>query len=245
VMVIYNSFGNKFEFPSFPTPVTLRTVGPFVDDKKAPKLHDDTASFKLDKGYLSLGLDSAAAAIARNRNDGSKRHGMFASGTQSFSAEEIKKSKESAVDWKVTPEEERALGGSYPALVSYFDVVQHTQGLEDLVMKVIERPSLFSLAMNLGIRSVGFSWLGARLSSAPASAWGMSDAVPIYEIPMTLMLNEHPSLNITMIVTTPRPPLLTSAGILGVIAEKPGKKEPSLVIRIIGARLAPMNAAAE
>jgi hypothetical protein len=244
VMVIHNTFGNKFEFPSFPTPVTLRTIGPFVEvdgKSKAAKLHDDKASFKLDKGYLSLGLDSAAAAIARN--EGSKQHGTFASGTRPFPADQIKKSKESAVEWAVTPAEERALGGSYPALLSYFDVVQHTEGLENILMQVLDRPSLFSLARNLGIRSVGFSWKQARKSSVPPSAWGMADEAPIYEIPMVLMLNDHPSLEFIMIVTAPRPPLLTSAGIIGVIAQKPGKKEPELTIRIISGRLAGTTAA--
>ena len=59
----------------------------------------------------------------------------------------------------------------------------------------------------------------------------MSDDIPIYEIPIILLLNKHPSLNITMIVTAPRPPLLTSAGILGVLGEKPGKSDPYMIIR--------------
>jgi hypothetical protein len=246
VMVIYNSFGNKFEFPSFPTPVTLRTIGPFVEQSGKPKvakIHDDTASFKLDKGYLSLGLDRAAVAIARNSTN--KTHGFFASGTQPFPPEQIKKSKASAIEWNPTPDEERALGGSYPALLSYFDVVQHTEGLESIMMNVIDRPSIWNLAANLGIRSVGFSWKGARLSSVPPAAWGLSDAIPIHEIPMVLMLNDHPSLDIVMIVTAPRPPLLTSAGILGVLASKPGKTEPSLTIRIISGHLAPENQVAQ
>jgi hypothetical protein len=238
VMVIHNTFGNRFEFPSHPTAVSLRTLGPFVEGAAKTKVKDEKAKFSLDKGYLGLGLDHAAAAVAR-LDAGKKRKGSFRSGTVKFSDEDIKDSKEFAAEWKLTAAEERALGGTYPALTSYFDIVQHTQSLESILSEVIDRPSLWSLAANLGISSIEFNWQGARRSPLPAAAWGMADEIPIYEIPMVLMLNKHPSLNITLIVTAPRPPLLTSAGILGVLGEKPGKPEPYLTIRIINAKLAP------
>lgn len=238
VMVIHNTFGNTFQFASHPTPVSLRTVGPFLEGTHSGRVKDTKASLTLDKGYLGLGLDRAAAAVARL--DSSKnRKGSFRSGTTRFSDADIKASKEFAAEWKLTPAEERALGGTYPALLSYFDIVQNNDSLQGILASVIDRPSLFSLAANFGISSIEFNWQGARPSALPASAWGMSDDIPIYEIPMALMLNNHPSLNITMIVTAPRPPLLTSAGIIGVLGEKPGKSEPFLTIRIVSGHLAP------
>lgn len=243
VMVIYNTFGNKFEFPSHPTAVSLRTAGPFVESaRKTPKIFEERADFSLDKGFLGLGLDNAAAAVAR-LDLGKKRKGSFRSGSVQFPDEEIKNSKAFAAEWNLTKAEERALGGTFPALLSYFKIVQQVDSLESILAEVIDRPSLLSLAANLGISNIEFNWQGARRSRLPASAWGMSDDIPIYEIPMILLLNKHPSLNITMIVTAPRPPLLTSAGILGVLGEKPGKDEPYLTIRIISARLAARSTA--
>jgi hypothetical protein len=238
-MVIYNNFGHKFEFPSTPTPVTLRTVGPFIADPVAgreQKIHDDTAHFDLDKGYLGLGLDRAAAASVRIQ-EAATVHGPFRNGTVPFSPAEIEKSQELATNWKLTSAEERALAGSYPALLSYFNVVQHTEDLFDIASNVIDRPSLFSLAIHLGIRSIGFDWQKQRLTSTAPRAWGLPANTTLYEIPMILMLNEHPSLNITMVVTAPHPPLLTSAGIIGILAEHPKKTEPYLTLRVISGKL--------
>lgn len=246
-LTIYNSFGNMFEFPSIPTSVSLRTLGPFIDANakmRPPKMLDDSTTLDLDKGFLSLGLEQAAAAIYRLEPK-KKTGGRFASGTHKFSDDEIKLAKQLAADWKPTLTEERAFGGSYPALLSYFSVVQHTESLSDILAEVVDRPSLFSLAANLGIREVAFDWKGAHPSKLPAAAWGLGEEIPIYEIPMILHLNQHPALNITLIVTAPKPPLLTSAGIIGVLGEKPGKKEPYMVIRIIDARLGAAAAAAK
>lgn len=234
-MTIYNTFGHKFEFPSAPAPVSLRTVGPFVNaawKERTPVVYDDTAKFDLDEGYLGLGLDHAAAAVVRTLN----KKGRFSSGTVPFSPEDVAKSKALEAEMNLSVEEERALGGSYPALLSYFNVVQHTARLAEIVQDVIDRPSAFSLVVNLGIRSVDFNGHGASVCAHPAAEWGSGEALSIYEMPMTLMLNHHPSLNITMIVTTPRPPFLASAGILGLLGEYPGKSEPNLVIRVVSAR---------
>jgi hypothetical protein len=241
VMVIHNTFGHKFEFTSHPTSVALRTVGPFVEGKTA-KLNEEMANLTLDKGFLGLGLDNAAAAVAR-LDLTKKRQGSFRSGTIKFPEEEVRNSKTFAAEWNLSPAEERALGGTFPALLSYFKIVQQTESLENILGEVIDRPSLLSIAANLGISNIEFNWQGARRSPLPASAWGMSDDIPIYEIPIILLLNKHPSLNITMIVTAPRPPLLTSAGILGVVGEKPGKSDPYMIIRIINARLAKRSTA--
>jgi len=45
--------------------VNVRTVGPFVEpgEKRKPKVEEENARFPFDKGYLSLGLDRAVAAV--------------------------------------------------------------------------------------------------------------------------------------------------------------------------------------
>jgi hypothetical protein len=53
---------------------------------------------------------------------------------------------------------------------------------------------------------------------------------------MTLSLNRHPSLDLTLVVTAPRSPLLSCAGVLGLLAEKPGDKNIYLNLRILSAR---------
>jgi hypothetical protein len=62
---------------------------------------------------------------------------------------------------------------------------------------------------------------------------------------MVLRLNQHPALNLTLVVTPPHPPLRTCAGVVGLLAEKPDDKDTYLTLRIISARrrgVAPPNA---
>ncbi|HVY70171.1 MAG TPA: hypothetical protein VHH73_09600, partial [Verrucomicrobiae bacterium] len=193
-MTIYNTLGHQFDFPSLPVPVSMRSAGPFVEAKgKPPKIIDDTKKISLDKGHLGLGLDEAAAAVSR-MPPRPKRKVPFRSGTSRFSEEEIAATREHGEELNLTTAQERALGGSFPALLSYFGIVQQSDNLSSILFEVVDRPSVFSLVANLGVSSVQFNWHGARRSSSKASAWGLTEDLPIYEIPMTLHLNNHPSL---------------------------------------------------
>jgi hypothetical protein len=217
----------------------MRSIGPFQEEHSfwgPPKITDEAAEVLLDKGYLGIGLDSAAAALihlhSRKRPQGSIR-----SGPSPFPQRDIDASKAIAANLQLSLDEERAIGGVFPALLSYLSIVQNNKSLSSILMAVVDRPSLFSLAKNLGTRKFDLSLEGGRKSSLPASAWGLSENIPVYEIPMLLSLNDHPSLRITMVVTAPRPPLLACAGIIGALAEKPEKSGAYLTVRVISARL--------
>ena len=88
-MVIYNTLGHKLEFISAPAFVALRTIGPFVEGETGKKPKDVTTRFVLDQGFLGLGLEQAAAAIARMGKGGVK--GPFMSGTEPFGDDVIGK----------------------------------------------------------------------------------------------------------------------------------------------------------
>jgi hypothetical protein len=222
------------EFVSTPAFVTLRTIGPFLAGDSGNKPRDKTARLVLDQGFLALELDRAAAALLRMRRSQTK--GPFASGTDPFGDELIDKCRKANASWQVLPEEERALAGSFPALVSYFNTVQQTPELMEIVTKALDRPSLWSLAWHAGISSTEFRWDMEHLAPADTRAWGLSAAPPAYCCPMTLLLNHHLSLHLTLVVTAPRSPLLSCAGVLSVLAEKPGDKQVYLSLRIVSAR---------
>jgi len=55
------------------------------------------------------------------------------------------------------PDDERALAVAFPALTSYFSVVQETKGLEGIMLKVVDTPSLWSIIKKRGVRvGIGF-----------------------------------------------------------------------------------------
>jgi hypothetical protein len=159
-------------------------VGSFLEQtsrRKPPRIQDATTRFTLDKGFLALGLDGAASGVTRLgalRKNGFT--GLFASGTAAFSPNDIAESKSLVAEWRLTSKEERALAGSYPALLSYFRVVQQTEKLADLMIRIVDRPSLLSLAANLGISGVEFDGKeGAFLSLEPAATWRLPDSCEI------------------------------------------------------------------
>ena len=53
---------------------------------------------------------------------------------------------------------------------------------------------------------------------------------------MTLRLNQRRSLELTLVVTAPAPPLLSCGGVLGLLAENPDDKQVYLSLRIVSAQ---------
>ncbi len=237
-MVFYTTLGNKLEFKSAPVMVNVRTVGPFVEpgEKRKPKVEEENARFPLDKGYLSLGLDRAVAAVLKFKEN--KEHGNFVFGPKPFNDTEITKGRKLAEVTHITSEDERALCGSCPALLSYFDFAQHTPGLQDICFKVVDMPSVWSMIRHVGV-TANLIFETEQFRAADAFAWESSGNTPAYYFPILLKLNNQPALKVTFVVTSPRPPLLGCGGVVGMLAERPGEKEPYLTLRVISARRAP------
>jgi len=238
-MVLYNTLGHKLEFRSTPAFVALRTIGPFVEGEAGKRPKDETTRFVLDQGFLGLGLDQSAAAILRMHRSGVS--GPFMSGTEPFGDAVMSQCRKANETWRVTAAEERALAGSFPALLSYFKTAQQAPELFDILAKALDRPSLWSLLWHGGISSTEFRWGKSRLAPADASEWQVSGQPAAYYCPMALLLNHHPALDLTLAVTAPHPPLLSCGGILGLLAEKPGQKQVYLTMRIVSARLSPQK----
>jgi hypothetical protein len=235
-MVLYSSCGNKFEFASSPVFVRLRTLGPFAEPsakRKPPKVKDLSARFALDQGFLSLGLDRGSAAILRMKQTGTKGDVWFRS--KPFGEAEVSKARKLAAAVRLTAQEERAMGASVPALLSYFKVVQETQGLENILLQVVDLPSFWSILWQRGV-TANLRFEMERLCSADSGLWRVPARPPAFYFPLELDLNKHHALDVTMVVTDPRPPLLACGGVIALLAEKPGDKETYLTLRIISAR---------
>jgi len=233
-MVLYSSCGNRFEFPSSPVFVKLQTLGPFADPKEKrtpPKAKDEVARFSLDEGLLSLGLDRAAAAWLRMKQGGTQ-HGDLRFGPKPFGEAQVTQGRKAAASAQLTLEEERALAAGLPALFSYFNVVQQTQGLEDMMLRVVDLPSLWSILWERGV-TPKLIFDTSRLRTAEHGLWGMEPSLALFYFPLRLDLNKHHALDVTLLVTSPRPPLLACGGVIGFLAEKPDEPETFLTLRLI------------
>jgi hypothetical protein len=237
-MVFYTTLGNRLEFKSAPVMVNVRTIGPFVEsgEKRKTKVEEESARFPLDKGYLSLGLDRAVAAVLKFKEN--NKHADFAFGPKPFNDSEIAKGRKLAETAHITSDDERALCGSCPALLSYFDFAQHTPGLQDICFKVVDMPSVWSMIRHVGV-TANLTFQTEQFHTADAFAWESSGNPLVYYFPILLELNRQPALKVTFVVTSPKPPLLGCGGIVGMLAEKPGDKETYLTLRVVSACRAP------
>ena len=228
--VLYASTGQKMEFTSSPSWVELRTLGPFADGyhkKKPPVARDDHARFTLDKGFLALGMDQAAAAVIRMtrfREAQGKTNWVFNISTEPPPPDRAREEREFAEQMHLTVEDQRAIGGACPAMMSYFALVGETPHLGDLMFKVVDLPTVWSVVGHLGVRT-DLDIDSAHFAAADTTSWDVPTHPPVYYLPMAFLLNRRPGLRISLAVTTPQPPLLACGGILGILAEKPSEKE--------------------
>jgi hypothetical protein len=239
-MVIHTSTGTKITFSNAPASVQLRTLGPFAapDLKRKPKLRDEIERLTLNKGFLELGLDDASAVVLRTRAlklDHEK--GLFSFRGSPFPEAEIARGRKLAEELHVTETEQRALAGVGPALMSYFSIVQRTAGLEDIMFKIVDLPSLWSIIKHGGV-TASFRMLSKQIAPAPATDWGLPETLPLYHLPFVMELNGQPALNITLAVTSPDSPLLPCAGVVGLMAKRPDDEKRFLILRVVSAKRA-------
>ena len=63
----------------------------------------------------------------------------------------------------------------------------------------------------------------------------------MYAFPFVLQLSKKPALVCQLAVVAPAPPLLTSAGIVGLAAQRPDGKGPHLMICLLAAHVGPAS----
>jgi hypothetical protein len=227
--VMFTCFGHKLTFTSSPWPVTVRTVGPFIDSgpgRRSLMAEDKTAHFDLDQGFLGIGLNKAAAGWYRvhQLNKTGKSDWVFDSDAEPFTPAQIAEGRKMAALYHVTPDEERAWTGVEAALISYFNIIHETPGLSHILFKIIDRPSIWSVLRHGGV-NLSINLQSEKVEPVDGLKWGLKTGE-----------SDHLVLDVSMIVTAPRPPLLICGGVVGLIAQNPKDKQNSLTLRVISAR---------
>jgi hypothetical protein len=236
--VLYNSMGDKFEFSNSPATFRIRAIGPYVDTASfwgQPVPKDKYAQTDVNSDSLGIGMDKAAAAIHRIYlgDKGATNFDVWAS-DKPPSDSRAAKNKKIAAALKITPQEERALAGWYPALWSYFNTVGETPNLESILYKVVSLPSMWSIVKHAGVTA----WISVEpqaIEPISLSGWNLPTRQSIYTLPMRVTLNQRPALYATLLVTDPHPPLLACSGIVGFVAQNPNDAENYMTFRVISA----------
>jgi hypothetical protein len=206
----------------------IRTAGPFAAGTK-PSSDERRARAFISPDFLGIGLDETCRAKI-------KLHGMNSAESPSLatgSAAAPVASSASPKPVTLSEEQERAILGCMPALGAFLQGIQNTPGLSEILSEMIERPSLWSIVRNGGRVEMTMT-LGNDSAGLASLGWAPPTAV-VYRLSPAFSLNKKPMLNCSLYVVAPRPPVLTTAGILGVVATSPGSKNKRLDIRVLAA----------
>lgn len=241
-VVLYNSVGDKFEFPRVPVAFRIRTLGPYVNSASvwgAPVPRDSYGHATVNGTFLALGLDRCLAALYRldplSRKTGATNLDLEPS-DKPFPDATVKKNQKLAALMHVTPEERRSLAIGEPALMNYFEAVGETPDLEDIMWKVISFPSVWSIVKHAGISgSLEIDIHKIRPISLPPG-WDFPGHNQAFTFPMSILLNDKPALNTTFIITSPSPSLVACGGIVGFVAQNPDDDQIYLTLRVISAQ---------
>jgi len=245
--VLYTNSGREIHFADSPVVLQMRTWGPFVEtttSKNSPvRLREaEDAREIVNESFLRLGFANACEAMMqlhRARTEGRLApDNLFSVGIKPFSGRELKRGLQLAEAAGFETDDERAIAGTVPALLEYFDIASRSPGIRSLVWELLEKPSVWSVLGRIGRIESGVIFHTKGVGPVSEEPWALPAVAEVFKIPLTLELNDRPGLQCVLVVTHPRPPLLVSAGIIGILAQSPGDDAKRLFLRIVAARTA-------
>jgi hypothetical protein len=228
---IYTSSGLKFEFTSRTAALALRMFGPCEPNAdRAKPVAEKDAQIGVHSDFLHAGFDAPMAITLRVAT--AKIPFPYLISSSPFSPERIADGKVIAQKAGLTLVEEKAFAASGPALDEFLGIAQHTPGLKELVFEIIDLPPPWAW---LGSGNTGFFFEPPNIVRLDGERWGIP-GTPVYYSPFTYWLKGHAAMKGAFYFTSPQPPLLTCAGILGLEVSSPKHPEKTLELRVLAAR---------
>ncbi|MES2693184.1 MAG: hypothetical protein V4773_06900 [Verrucomicrobiota bacterium] len=234
VETMYASTGAVSRFESTRQALALRLIGPFASDAKpgAKAPPDNRARTLIKADFLALGMDRMAAALMK-LGSANLNYGMS---NNPFPPARVAEDKPVAEALGLSAADEQAFAGFMPAMMSFFDVVQKTPGLREILFEMVNKVSLgWTVISSGGNLDPSFNADAEDVKVEDIRPWSLPVADG-YRLPVKVSLNRKPALTCTFIVTTPKPPLLACAGVLELVVEQAEKKQRQLFIRVLAAR---------
>ncbi|MFA5263545.1 MAG: hypothetical protein WC378_06935 [Opitutaceae bacterium] len=229
---LYTNTGEKFTFHSEQTGMKLETLGPIkVDTKPDQSLQIKYCEIFAATDYLGLNLYHTAQVFPRIRGS----HLTLEAGPKPFPADDVNVQQPRAAALNLTTDDLRSFSGVVPALEQFLAIVRNTPDLQDILFQILDKPSLIDVFRHGANSSLSFDLLGGGHSDGQEIFWPDTKHEDFGCLHFNLVLFKKPILTVALYVTTPRPPLLTSAGILGIFAWSPSKLNKIVAVRVLSA----------
>jgi hypothetical protein len=241
----YTNAGDVFAFHTAVTPMDLETVGPVRSGTPAgADVAAKRARIGVSTDYLTLNLGRTAKVLItlkENSEKNSGRHYDLSAGPTLFPRAGWAANRRNLDDLGLTEGDRRSFTGSLPALSQFLDIVRGTPGLQEILLKVLDKPSLIDVFRHGARADVSFEFVGADLPPAGKPGgrelfWTDGAEREFGFLAFSLMVFGKPVLNVGLFVTQPRPPLEVCAGILGLVAWSPSRADKVVVVRVQSSR---------
>ncbi|WP_442891218.1 hypothetical protein [Congregicoccus parvus] len=243
-LVLHSMTGREIVFDTGEARVATRTLGPLsmaaAQETFGSSVRIEGGTAVVNHEFLALGFDGACRAMSklkRARLEGRLgEEEKFAFGVRPFGDDARAVGRAIAERAGLTAEDERAFAATFPALTTYVDLVSRTKGLSDILQVVVERPSWWAIVRRFGRMEWSVRFESGSVEVLEPVRVGLPPGISAHQLPFTLLVNERPVLECMLLVVPAHPPLLTSAGIVGLVARRPGNDERRLVVRVLSAR---------
>jgi hypothetical protein len=120
--------------------------------------------------------------------------------------------------------------------MQFLDIVRNTPGLQDILYQVMDKPSLIDVFRSGASSSIDFNFLGGgALADGQDIFWPDTQHEDFSGMWFELVVFKKPVLILALNMVTPRPPLLATAGIVGIVACKPhpDQSDKFVVVRVL------------
>jgi hypothetical protein len=136
----------------------------------------------------------------------------------------------------LTSDDLRSFSGSVPALSQFLSIVRLTPDLQDILFQVLDKPSLIDVFRHGADSSLNFNFrLGHGAMGGQEIFWPDAKHGDFGGLMFDLEVFKKPVLRVMLFVTNPRPPLMVSAGIVGIVAFSPSKPDRFVAVRVLSA----------
>lgn len=235
--VIHTSTGHEFRYTHPPATLEVEFIGPFrsVAAARAP-VRERHGRAVVSAESLQLGMvrysESSVDIAARLKTAGIEQP-MFFGGGRPPTAEVLAAGQKAAAAFGLTVNEERLAFSVYFALRAFYAAATEIPACREVIEQVIEKPSLWSVAGNLGVHT-NFEYGWQKVQVLPRGTFALD--APVYLLPVRLSLNNRPALQADLAVTTTRPPLRNCAGIVALALQHPTDRNRRAFLRVLGAQ---------
>jgi hypothetical protein len=231
---LYTSTGRSFSFQSEKCELETSLYGP-IKHKNPSKCKVKTAGVWVNRDYLSLGMHKVSDFFEAGKRyreiNPSKEKLSYSISSEPITDDSQILPTEFVEGMGLTEAAERSFVGVIPAITEFFGIVMETDGLKDILLQLIPKSELFGALNPFGSTSIGIS-IEQEGTHDGECAMLHPEGGQICTIPVFIMVNDKPVVEMSLSAIAPEGPWKASAGIIAARAKSLKFEDRWVTIRV-------------